>query len=113
MNKAWLKVKNLVLGEKYDLSFSYVENGEMRRLNKLYRQKNYPANVLSFPLSSNEGEIMINKKYQKNNGVSFYLFIHSLLHLAGLKHGQKMNEREIEIMKESYSKEYEKIMAYF
>ena len=111
MKPSWLKVKNQVLGEKYDLSFSYVESGEMSRLNKLYRKKDYSANVLSFPLSGNEGEILINKKYQKNGGLSFYLFIHSLLHLSGLKHGKKMNEKELEIMKEFYPKDYKKIMT--
>ena len=113
MNKFWLKVKNQVLGEKYDLSFSYAGNNEMRRLNKLYRKKDYSANVLSFPLSPNEGEILINKKYQKNGGLSFYLFIHSLLHLSGLKHSKKMDKKELEIMKEFYPKDWEKIMADF
>jgi len=111
MKPSWLKVKNQVLGEKYDLSFSYVESGEMSRLNKLYRKKDYSANVLSFPLSGNEGEILINKKYQKNAGLSFYLFIHSLLHLSGLKHSQKMDEKELEIMQEFYPKNCEKIMS--
>ena len=111
MKPSWLKIKNQVLGEKYDLSFSYVESGEMSRLNKLYRKKDYSANVLSFPLSGNEGEILINKKYQKNCGLSFYLFIHSLLHLSGLKHGKKMDEKELEIMQEFYPKDWGKIMA--
>ena len=111
MNKSWLKVKNQVLGEKYDLSFSYAGKDEMRRLNKLYRQKDYSANVLSFPLSPNEGEILINKKYQKNGGLSFYLFIHSLLHLSGLKHSKKMDKKELEIMQEFYPKNCEKIMS--
>ena len=111
MKPSWLKVKNQVLGEKYDLSFSYVESGEMSSLNKLYRKKDYSANVLSFPLSGNEGEILINKKYQKNGGLSFYLFIHSLLHLSGLKHSKKMDEKELEIMKEFYPKDWEKIMS--
>ena len=111
MNKDWLKVKNQGLGEKYDLSFSYAKSDEMSRLNKLYRKKDYSANVLSFPLSENEGEILINKKYQRNAGLSFYLFIHSLLHLSGLKHSKKMDEKELEIMKEFYPKDWEKIMA--
>ena len=111
MKKAWLKVKNQVLGEKYDLSFSYVENGEMRRLNKIYRQKDYPANVLSFPLSPNEGEILINKKFQKNGVLSFYLFIHSLLHLSGLKHGKKMDKKEVEIMRKLHPQNWEKTMS--
>jgi len=113
MKKSWLKVKNQVLGEKYDLSFSYAESDEMRKLNKLYRKKDYSANVLSFPLSLNEGEILINEKYQKNAGLSFYLFIHSLLHLSGLKHGKKMDAKELDIMKKFYPKECEKIISVF
>ena len=111
MNKTWLKIKNRVLGEKYDLSFSYAGSDEMMRLNKIYRKKDYSANVLSFPLSPNEGEILINKKYQKNGGLSFYLFIHSLLHLSGLKHSKKMDKKELEIMQEFYPKNCEKIMS--
>ena len=113
MNKAWLKVKNQVLGEKYDLSFSYAESDEMRRLNKLYRKKDYSANVLSFPLSENEGEILINKNCQKNGGLSFYLFVHSLLHLSGLKHGPKIDKEETKIMKEFYPETWEEIMSGF
>ena len=108
MKKNWLKLKNQVLGEKYDLSFSYARSDEMRRLNKLYRKKDYSANVLSFPLSSNEGEILINKNRQKNGGLSFYLFIHSLLHLSGLKHGKKMDKKEVEIMRKLHPQNWEK-----
>ena len=110
MKKAWLKLKNQVLGEKYDLSFSYAENDEMRRLNKLYRKKNYSANVLSFPLSENEGEILINKNHRRS-AYADYLFIHSLLHLKGLKHGKKMDEKEAEIMQKIHPENWEKIMS--
>src|SRR3989338_8540569 len=111
MKPSWLKIKNQVLGKKYDLSFSYAGSDEMMRLNKLYRQKDYSANVLSFPLSPNEGEILINEKYKKNAGLSFYFFIHSLLHLSGLKHSKKMDEKELKIMQEFYPKNCEKIMS--
>ena len=52
-----------------------------------------------FPLSLNEGEILINKNCQKNKGVSFYLFAHSLLHLIGVKHSKKMDEEETKLCK--------------
>lgn len=110
MKPSWLKLKNEILGEKYDLSFSYAESDEMRRLNKIYRKKDYSANVLSFPLSKNEGEILINKTYQKKNYAD-YLFIHSLLHLKGLKHGRKMDEKEAEIMQKLYPQNWDKIMS--
>lgn len=110
MNKTWLKLKNEILGENYDLSFAYADKENMRQLNNLYRKKDYPANVLSFPLSKNEGEILINKIYRGKNYAD-YLFIHSLLHLKGLKHGPKMDGQEIKIMQKLHPKNWEKIMS--
>lgn len=109
MNKTWLKLKNEILGEKYDLSFSFVASDKMQKLNKIYRKKDYSANVLSFPLSKEEGEILINKTYQGKKYAD-YLFIHSMLHLNGLKHGPKMDKEEVEIMKKIHPKNWEKIM---
>lgn len=109
MKPSWLKLKKEVLGAKYDLSFFYAKNDEMRRLNKIYRKKNYSANVLSFPLSPNEGEILINKTYQKKDYAD-YLFIHSLLHLKGLKHGKKMEEEETKIMQKLHPQNWEEII---
>ena len=109
MDKTWLKIKNQVLGEKYDLSFSYAGSDEMRRLNNLYRKKDHSANVLSFSLSPNEGEILINKNHRRS-AYADYLFIHSLLHLSGLKHGKKMDEKEAEIMQKIHPKNWEEII---
>lgn len=110
MKPLWLKLKNEILEEKYDLSFCFVASEEMRLLNRIYRKKDYSANVLSFPLSPNEGEILINKKNQKKDCAD-YLFIHSLLHLKGLRHGKKMDEKEAVIMQKLHPKNWEKIMA--
>lgn len=97
MRQGWLKIKNEVLGTKYDLSVAFIGNPTMKRFNEKYRKKPYPADVLSFPLSKDEGEILINKKYAKNRNYSRYLFVHSLLHLKGFKHGEKMKSEEIRI----------------
>ena len=109
MKPFWLKLKNEILGEKYDLSVFFLGNAKMKELNFTYRKKDYPANVLSFPLSENEGEILINKTYRERDYAD-YLFIHSLLHLKGLKHGKKMNKKEAEIMQKIHPKNWEKIM---
>lgn len=110
MKSAWLKLKNEILGKNYDLSFYFVASAEMQRLNSLYRKKDYSANVLSFPLSENEGEILINKNY-KRTAYTDYLFIHSLLHLKGLKHGAKMDKEETEIMQKIHPQNWEKVMV--
>lgn len=102
MRQKWLKVKNKILGSKYDLSVALVDDLTMRELNRRYRKKPHPANVLSFPLSNNEGEILINKRCAKNKNYASYLFVHSLLHLKGLRHGEKMRRAE---------RKYEKIFG--
>ena len=99
MRQGWLKIKNETLGKKYDLSVAFADNLTMKKLNRKYRKKSPPANVLSFSLSKNEGEILINKKYANNKNYADSLFVHSLLHLKGYKHGAKMELEERNIIK--------------
>lgn len=112
MSPFWLKTKNQVLGKKYDLSVFFLPDKEMKRLNKTYRKKDYPANVLSFPLSENNGEILINEKYGESN-LGTYLFVHSLFHLKGMAHGKEMNEAEESLMKIIFPKDWKKIIHSF
>ncbi|MCX6731545.1 MAG: rRNA maturation RNAse YbeY [Candidatus Parcubacteria bacterium] len=93
MRKGWKKIKDKVLGKKYDLSVVVADSRTMKKLNETYRKKKGPANVLSFPLSKDMGEIFINKKANQKD----FLFIHSLLHLKGLKHGKIMEREEQKI----------------
>ncbi len=75
----------------------------MRRLNKSYRGKNAPTDVLAFPLDTAHGEIimcrsMIQKKAptfgMSANDYREYLFIHAALHLKGHDHGRIMERSE-------------------
>jgi probable rRNA maturation factor len=101
MKKEWKKIKNRVLGEKYDLSVVLAREAMMKKLNETYRKKEGPTDVLSFSLSPTMGEIFINKKAAHKD----YLFIHSLLHLKGLKHGKEMEKEEQKIWPEISSQE--------
>jgi len=103
MRQGWLKIKNEILGKKYDLSVAFVDDQTMEELNRRYRKKSYPADVLSFPLSKNEGEILINKKNRNDKNYADLLFVHSLLHLKGYKHGAKMEFEERNIIKQKKS----------
>ena len=89
--------------KKYELSLVFVDKKFSHRLNKSFRGKDYPTNVLSFPLSKNSGEIFIDldtaKKEAKEFEMTFrefviFLFIHGLLHLKGMQHGATMEKRE-------------------
>lgn len=108
MNVKWNKIKKEILGEKFTLSVVHSDTKTMKALNKKYRKKKGVPNILSFPLSKEEGEIFINKKVAEKEAKKMganpkdyidYLFVHSALHLKGYKHGKKMEDKEAEIMK--------------
>lgn len=99
----FVDIKNAILGEKYELSVVFCGSSLSRRLNKTYRGKNKPTNVLSFPLSKKSGEIVIDLARSKKEAPQFnekftnfigFLFIHGLLHLKGLDHGSTMESKE-------------------
>lgn len=68
---------------------------ESRRINRLYRGKNTPANALSFFYDSGYGEILVcpavirrEARMQKNSRAfqMTWMIAHGMLHLAGLHH---------------------------
>ena len=99
------EMKDKILGKGYILSLVFIGEKRSRDLNKRYRSKDAPANILTFPLGASEGEIFITplqirkgmKKFDLNYKEFFaLLFIHGLLHLKGKAHGSTM-EREEEL----------------
>lgn len=96
-------MKDAVLGKKYELSLVFVSAAEMNRLNRIYRNINKPTDILSFPLSKNEGEMYIclteTKKEAKNFDRTYenflaFLFIHGCVHLKGFDHSSTMERIE-------------------
>lgn len=104
------KLKNLVLGRNFELSLAFIDSRQSRKINRIYRNQDKPADVLSFPLSPKSGEILIDlitaKKEMKDFGLSFQkfvalLFIHGLLHLKGMRHGATMEKKERELLNDA------------
>lgn len=98
-------VKNDILGRDYSLSVALITEKKSREINKKYRKKDKPTNVLSFPLRKNEGEILLcrsvikreakERKFDKSfEELMGFLVIHGMLHLKGMKHGEKMEKLE-------------------
>lgn len=111
-----------------EVSVSFVSNDEIRRLNKIYRQKDAPTDVLSFPLGENGhydtnketgsallGDVVISLemavKQSNMYGHSLerevgFLTVHSMLHLLGYDHEAspleecKMREKEESVLDE-------------
>jgi probable rRNA maturation factor len=105
----FLDLKNAILGKKYSLSLVIIGDALSKKLNNSYRGKNLPTNILSFPLSKNEGEIFLNLKRARIESVKFgekygnfvgFLFIHGLLHLNGMTHGSRMERQEQKLKRE-------------
>jgi probable rRNA maturation factor len=104
----FLSIKEKLLGKKYDLTVIFCTPKESQEKNKTYRGKDYPTNILSFPLSETEGEIYISlstaRRDAKNFDMSYekflhLLFVHGCLHLKGHDHGSTMEELEDKYLK--------------
>ena len=117
-----LKTVEYKFTKNHQLNLSFVSSEEMKLLNKTYRNKDKPTNVLSFEIPENFpvgdektliGEIALceeiiyeeSKKYKKifENRLK-HMIIHGLLHLIGFDHvnkdeGNKMESVEKKIMK--------------
>ena len=101
-------IKDVVLGKKYTLSIAFVGNRVSQNLNSKYRKKNTPTNILSFALTKNEGEIVMDltkirketKLFDRSfNNLVLFLFIHGLFHLKGMEHGGTMENKEASVRK--------------
>lgn len=99
----FLLIKEKLLGKTFDLTVVFCTPEESRERNKSYRGKDYPTNILSFPLSDREGEIYISlstaRRDAKNFDMSYrkflhLLFVHGCLHLKGHDHGSTMEKIE-------------------
>ncbi|TAL49558.1 rRNA maturation RNase YbeY [Patescibacteria group bacterium] len=101
-------LKERLLGVRYELSLVFSGSNLSRKLNRRYRGRNQPANVLSFSLGPASGEIFIDlprarrEALASSTPLSLYLgglFIHGMLHLKGRRHGSRMEREEIKFLK--------------
>lgn len=99
----FVDLRNAVFGPNYDLSIVFVNLETSQRLNRETRDKDYPTNILSFPLSKESGELVIQLSIARRDAPKFemsyqnflgFLLIHGLLHLKGMDHGSRMEKEE-------------------
>lgn len=110
----FLNIKNIILNNKYNLNVIFCSPLLSKKLNYQYRNKDYPTNILSFPLSDIEGEIYIQlgtaRKDAKKHNMSYnkfihLLFIHGCLHLIHHDHGEEMEKLEDLYIEKFYKKD--------
>ena len=102
------KMAKHILGSNYELSLVICGDSLAQRMNKTYRKKSYKPNVLSFPISKNEGEVFLNVHCAKREAKRYrttlpkrlaLLFVHGCFHLKGLKHGSEMENAEERVLR--------------
>jgi len=123
VDKAWLErwvraLSRLITKKKLgklsrrELVVVFVTSGEIRRLNKLYRRKDYSTDILSFvgPDESTVGELVlcmpVIRAQSKRTGLSVkgelgYMIVHGVLHLLGYDHMKKSEEAEMFALQDS------------
>jgi probable rRNA maturation factor len=105
------KILALVNERQAELSLALVENGEIARLNRKYRQQRKPTDVLSFPAepapngrSRLLGDVVISveraEEQAKAGGWTLKeeidrLLIHGILHLLGYDHERSKKDARI------------------
>lgn len=118
------------IGEKKEVSITFVHDEEIRSINKTYRQKDEPTDVISFAMLETDedeviikdkdlpvmlGDIIISVDKVKQQSISYhhsykrelgFLVIHGLLHLLGYNHLTKSDEVEMFQKQTNYLKEF-------
>lgn len=96
--KAFLRSAQSAVGIRSEVNVLITSNQEMCRLNRDFRGKNRPTDVLSFPAVEHEkiaGDIAISGEIARKNADALghpfttevkILLLHGLLHLAGYDH---------------------------
>lgn len=113
-----------VLGEgEAELSLALIGDAEMRKLNARYRRKDYPTDVLSFPLEEKLpsaerllGDVIISVEKARQQATErgrtrdeemVTLLIHGIVHLLGYDH--ERSARDARIMKRLENKIYRQL----
>src|SRR3989344_1428087 len=98
--------KKVLKGENREtetLSLAFVSKEEIKKLNKKFRKKNKPTDVLSFGLNQENflGEILFCPEIVKENSLKYGIdfkkemmrvFVHGILHLLGHDHPDEVED---------------------
>jgi probable rRNA maturation factor len=90
-----------------EVTLRVVGAAEARTLNRAFRRRDRPTNVLSFAYSSAQGDLVlchpVIRREARAQGKTLdahyaHLVVHGMLHLRGLRHGRRMEGAEIAIL---------------
>lgn len=127
------KVLNKLEVDNWEFSLTFCDNDFIHELNRDYRSKDGPTDVLTFAQSDdplpfvmeeglhNAGDIIISLDTLKENAEYFHveeeeelkrLMIHGVLHLSGMDHSDNSPEQEMLILQEKLLKELAEVKIF-
>jgi probable rRNA maturation factor len=98
----------------YTLSVAIVSNAAIQNMNRIYRKKNYPTDVLSFRYDEEHAEVVLSAQKIRSQAKEYghsqkmeaaFLLVHGLLHTLGWDHertakeAKEMRAREEQILR--------------
>lgn len=103
--------------QNLDINIIFVDNSNIKNINLEYRNKNYPTDVISFPLKDNKrligGDIFISLEKVKENALKYKqdfknelkrILIHGVLHIIGYDHIIKEQKKKMFKKQENFIK---------
>lgn len=90
-----------------EVTLRVVGAAEARALNRVFRKRDYATNVLSFSYGAGHGDLVLchpviareARKWNKALPAHYaHLVVHGMLHLRGLRHGRRMEQRETRLL---------------
>ena len=83
------RLKELLGGKRGELNLILVDDGAMREVNREYRGKDKPTDVISFAYFDGERVVSLKRELEM-------LFVHGFLHCLGFDHNDDREEEEME-----------------
>lgn len=118
--KTWIDQALSGYDKNYEILIRFVGSKEITKLNKKYRKKNKPTNIISFPFEPPPGVkthylgdlvicLPLVKREAKEQHKTFtahlaHLVIHGTLHLLGYEHKLQKETAKMEALEVSYLK---------
>lgn len=115
INLVLTKASNLTSNQSKNINIILVDNTEIQRLNKEYRNKDYVTDVLTFPdgYLNNLGDVFVsipkmveqaNELGHSENRELGFLVVHGFLHTLGYDHQTSEDEDEMTQLQEKILK---------
>ncbi len=100
------QASNILQLANKEINVVFISNDQIQEMNKQYRKKNYPTDVLTFPNGENNqlGDLIISLEKCEEQRLELehsferelgFLFIHGVLHTLGYDHQTESDEKEM------------------